>query len=104
MTTVLIACMAAGAAAAILAVAFLLVRRSRRVGEERVVDAVTQINDRMEGMVRELSHALERVQEEHRRSRVLGELGGSIDLDEVLTRTLEAAGSLPGVHAALITV
>ena len=68
------------------------------------MDAVTQINDRMEGMVRELSHALERVQEEHRRSRVLGELGGSIDLDEVLTRTLEAAGSLPGVHAALISV
>ena len=68
------------------------------------MDAVTQINDRMEGMVRELSHALERVQEEHRRSRVLGELGGSIDLDEVLTRTLEAAGSLPGIHAALISV
>ena len=43
-------------------------------------------------MVRELSHALERAQEEHRRTRVLGELGGSIDLDEVLTRTLEAAG------------
>jgi diguanylate cyclase (GGDEF)-like protein len=102
--TVLIACIAAVAATAFLAVAFLLVRRSRRLGEARVVDAVTQINDRMEGMVRELSHALERVQEEHRRSRVLGELGGSIDLDEVLTRTLEAAGSLPGVHAALISV
>ena len=35
---------------------------------------------------------------------MLGELGGSIDLDEVLTRTLEAAGALPGVDAALITV
>ena len=68
------------------------------------MDAVTQINDRMERMVRELSHALERVQEEHRRSSVLGELGASIDLDEVLTRTLEAAGSQPGVHAALISV
>ena len=65
---------------------------------------VGQINDRMEAMVRELSHALERVQDEHRRSQILGELGGSIDLDEVVTRTLEATGSLPGVHAALISV
>jgi diguanylate cyclase (GGDEF)-like protein len=104
MTTVLIACIAAIAATALLAVAFLVVRRSRRHGEGRVVDAVTVINDRMEAMVSELSNALERVQEEHRRSRVLGELGGSIDLDEVLTRTLEATGALPGVHAALVSV
>src|SRR5688500_6101176 len=104
MTTVLIACIAAIAATALLAVAFLVVRHSRRHGEGRVVDAVTVINDRMEAMVSELSNALERVQEEHRRSRVLGELGGSIDLDEVLTRTLEATGALPGVHAALVSV
>ena len=54
--------------------------------------------------MRDLSEALERAQEENRRSRVLGELGGTIDLDEVLTRTLDAAGALDGVDAAVVSV
>jgi diguanylate cyclase (GGDEF)-like protein len=58
----------------------------------------------MEGMVRELSDALERAQEDARRTRVLGELGASIDLDEVISRTLEAGGAIPGVDAALVSV
>jgi diguanylate cyclase (GGDEF)-like protein len=59
------------------------------------------MNTRMETMVSELSEALERAQEEGRRNRMLGELAGTIDLDEVLTRTLDAAGAMPGVDAAL---
>src|SRR4051812_49549029 len=59
------------------------------------------MNSRMEGMVSELSEALEHAQEEGRRNRMLGELAGTIDLDEVLTRTLDAAGAMPGVDAAL---
>jgi diguanylate cyclase (GGDEF)-like protein len=55
-------------------------------------------------MVRDLSAALERVQEESRRSRVVGELAGTIDLDEVLTRTLEATGALRGVDAVVVSV
>jgi diguanylate cyclase (GGDEF)-like protein len=62
------------------------------------------MNTRMEAMVRELSEALERAQEEGRRNRFLGELGGSIDLDEVLSRTLEAGGAIPGVDAALVSI
>jgi diguanylate cyclase (GGDEF)-like protein len=58
----------------------------------------------MEAMGRELADALEETREEARRSRSLGELGGTIDLDEVLNRTLDAAGALPGVDAALVTV
>ena len=104
MITVLIACTAALVATVVLAVAVLLVRRSQGAGEERLAGVVAQINDRMESMVRDLSEALERAQEENRRTRVLGELAGSIDLDEVLNRTLEAAGALPGVDAALVTV
>jgi len=72
--------------------------------DERLMEVVTDMNARMEGMVRELSEALERAQEEGRRNRFLGELGGSIDLDEVLTRTLEAAGAIPGADAALVTI
>lgn len=104
MTSVLIACAAAVAALALLGVVYLLVRRSGGAGDERLEAVVAQINDRMESMVRELSEALERAQEENRRTRVLGELGGSIDLDEVLTRTLEATGALTGVDAAVVAV
>ena len=104
MINLLIACAAAVAAVALLGIVFLLVRRGKSSGDERLETVVSQINDRMESMVRELSEALERAQEENRRTRVLGELGGSIDLDEVLTRTLEATGALTGVDAAIIAV
>ena len=104
MSTLLLACAAAFAAAAVLAASFLLVRRWQRRAEQRVAFAVAEINERMETMVRDLSEALERAQAETRRSRVLGELAGSIDLDEVVTRTLEATGALPGVDAAVVTV
>ena len=62
------------------------------------------MNQRMESMVSDLSVALERAQEEGRRNRMLGELAGTIDLDEVLTRTLDAAGAMPGVDAALARI
>jgi diguanylate cyclase (GGDEF)-like protein len=104
-TTALIA---VGTAAVVLLVALLVVlARSRRRGErsERdVLALVSELNERLEGMVRELSDSLERAREESRRNRVLGELGASIDLDEVLSRTLEAAGSVPGVDAALVSI
>ena len=47
---------------------------------------------------------MERSREDVRRSRVLGELAGSIDLDDVLTRVLEAARATPAADAALVTV
>jgi diguanylate cyclase (GGDEF)-like protein len=104
MTTILIACGAALAAMALAATVFLLGRRSGGAGDDRLAALAAQLDERMEGMVRDLSQALERAQEENRRSRVLGELGGTIDLDEVLTRTLDATGALPGVDAAVVSV
>jgi diguanylate cyclase (GGDEF)-like protein len=102
------ALVAAGAAAATLVLVLLVVLvRSRRRGrddQEHVLELVSRMNLRMEGMVRELSEALERAQEEARRNRFLGELGSSIDLDEVLSRTLEAGGAIPGVDAALVSI
>jgi diguanylate cyclase (GGDEF)-like protein len=99
---------AVGAAVATLALVLLVVfARSRRRGrddQDRVLELVSEMNVRVEGMVRELSEALERAQEEGRRSRFLGELGASIDLDEVLSRTLEAGGAIPGVDAALVSI
>jgi diguanylate cyclase (GGDEF)-like protein len=103
------ALVAAGAAASALAVVVLLVmvvraRRRGRSDQERVAALASEMNARMEGIVRELSESLERAQEERRRNRFLGELGASIDLDEVLSRSLEAAGAIPGVDAALVSV
>jgi diguanylate cyclase (GGDEF)-like protein len=99
---------AVGAAAAVLAIALILVlvrsRRRGQDGKEQVLVLVSEMNMRMESMVRELSDALERAQEEGRRNRFLGELGHSIDLDEVLARTLEAGGAIPGVDAALVSI
>ncbi len=86
------------------ATVFLLGRRFGGAGEERLAAIAAQLDQRMEAMVQDLSDALERAQEENRRSRVLGELGGTIDLDEVLTRTLDAAGALGGVDAAVVSV
>jgi diguanylate cyclase (GGDEF)-like protein len=66
--------------------------------------AIRELNSRMDGLFGELTQALERSQEDERRTKHLGELAGSIDLDEVLTRVLEAAGATPGADAALITL
>jgi diguanylate cyclase (GGDEF)-like protein len=104
MTTFLIACGAVLAATLLVAVVFLLGRRSRGRADARLDALAAQIDGRMDAMVRDLSAALERAQEETRRSRVLGELGGTIDLDEVLTRTLEATGALRGVDAVVVAV
>src|ERR671911_1615896 len=104
MTTILIACGAALAAMALAAIIFLLGRRSGGAGEDRLAAMAAQLDERMEAMVRDLSEALERAREENRRSRVLGELGGTIDLEEVLTRTLDAMGALGGVDAAVVSV
>jgi diguanylate cyclase (GGDEF)-like protein len=103
-TTTTVVAIAAGGAALVLLLLVLWLLRGAAKGEasdERLAELVTDMNTRMEGMVSELTEALERAQEEGRRNRMLGELAGTIDLDEVLTRTLDAAGAMPGVDAAL---
>jgi diguanylate cyclase (GGDEF)-like protein len=81
--------------------ATLLVRRSARRADARVAELVATLNDRIDELARELAGAREEAEEELRRSRVLGDLGGTIDLDEVLARALEAATALAGADAAL---
>src|SRR2546428_839884 len=76
--------------------------RSDNSTDERVAEVVASLNARMDELGRELAGALERAEEEGRRSRIFGELAGSIDLDEVLSRTLEAAGALEDADAALV--
>jgi GAF domain-containing protein len=103
-TTALVIAGAAVGAVLVVALVLILVRRPSRGGQEELLTAVSEMNKRMETMVRELSESLERAQEEGRRNRYLTEVAGSIDLDEVLSRTLEAAGAVPGVDAALVSI
>ena len=80
-----------------------LVRRSGRRADERVSDVVRVLETRMDELGRELAGAVERAEEEGRRSRFLGEIAGSIDLDEVLARTLEAAtDAVPEADASVV--
>ena len=77
-------------------------RRSRRRADERVGAVVQTLEKRMDELATELAGAVERAEDEGRRSRFLGEIAGSIDMDEVLARTLEAGTRMGGVDAALI--
>src|SRR2546421_2179859 len=103
MTTILIGISVGLGALVVLLLALLVVRwRSDNSADERVAEVVASLNERMDELGRELAGALQRAEEEGRRSRIFGELTGSIDLDEVLSRALEAAGSLEGADAALM--
>jgi diguanylate cyclase (GGDEF)-like protein len=79
-------------------------RRSEAPGDERFAEAVQRLEARMAAMAKELTGTLERAQVEGRKNRQLGELAGTIDLDEVLTRVLQAAGAIPGADAALVAL
>jgi diguanylate cyclase (GGDEF)-like protein len=101
------ALVALGTTAAALVVVLLgsrLTRRSQVSTEERTAGLVRELEARMERMGAELLTALERAREETRRGRFLGELAGSIDLEDVMRRTLDAAGAVPGADGALINV
>ena len=79
-------------------------RSSEQEREERVGSLLADMNLRMETMRSELAEAIAHAQEEARRHRYIGELGASLDLEDVIARTLEAAGALPGVDAALLAI
>lgn len=104
MTTLLIS-LSAGLGATVVALAALLViaqRRSAKEAETRVSTVVATLEKRMDELATELAGAVERAEEEGRRSRFLGEIAGSIDLDDVVAKTLEAAVSVTGADAALL--
>ena len=69
-----------------------------------LVEAVDQMRAQMDGLSNDLSEALERAERESRRNRLFGELGGSIDLEELMDRVLDAAMEIPGFDAAMMVV
>src|SRR5919108_300042 len=94
-----------GAGIGIVALAFfVLLMRGRRAADERFAAVMEEVTTRMDRAVRDLQAAVDRTHDDDQRARILGELAGTIDLDEVLARVLEAAGAIRGVDAALVTV
>src|SRR5438876_859511 len=103
MTTILIGTSAGLGALALLLLGLLIWRwRAESATDERVAEVVAGLNARMDELGQELAAALERAEEQGRKQRIFGELAGSIDLDEVLSRALEAGAALHGADAALV--
>jgi len=78
--------------------------RSRPAPANELARAVDDIRLTMDALAQDVSQALDRAERETRRNRLFGELSGSIDLEEVLDRVLDAAMELPGFDAAMIVV
>jgi hypothetical protein len=78
-------------------VAGLIVRRRAPSPEptRELVEAVSAMRVKMDALSQDLSDALERAERESRRNRLFGELGGSIDLEELMDRVLDAAMEIP---------
>jgi diguanylate cyclase (GGDEF)-like protein len=104
MTIVIVAMIAVVAG---IVVAFLLSRRretTRPVPDEDIVRAMAEMRSKMDELAGGLSEALERAELEARRNRLFGELGGSIDLEELMDRVLDAAMEITGIDAAMMVV
>jgi diguanylate cyclase (GGDEF)-like protein len=96
---------AAGVAVALLVVAVVgLGRRARRREGERVAALTSRLEARLDEFARDLADATGQAEEERRWRPYLDEVAESVELDEVLARTLEAARRLPGADAALISL
>jgi diguanylate cyclase (GGDEF)-like protein len=93
-----------GATIVALAVFLVLLIRERRIADQRFLVAVRELTAQMAGLIEELDAAVDSRRDDEWRAGVLGELAGTIDLDEVLARVLEAAAAVRGVDAALVTI
>ncbi len=97
---------AAAVVVAAIVVAVLLSRREpqSRPPDEELVRVMAEMRSKMDELAGGLSEALERAEQESRRNRLFGELGGSIDLEELMDRVLDAAMEIPGIDAAMMVV
>src|SRR3954453_18093859 len=62
------------------------------------------IRQQMDLLASELTRTVTKVNEDAARARIIESLGKTLDLDEVLARSAEAASSLPGVTGAVVRV
>jgi diguanylate cyclase (GGDEF)-like protein len=86
------------------ALVFTLLSRSRNARGRQLAEGLEASNARLEERLTALEQELEQARDEGRRSRQLSGIGASIELDTVLSRTLEAAGGIAAVDAATIVL
>jgi len=98
LSTPLLAATAALCVFLLLLIGYLLVLL-RRSGT-RVAD----VERRLDSLAADFGGAVAEAEEQGRRSRLLGQITGTIDLDEVLGRALEAVAAVHGVDAAVVRV
>jgi len=105
-TTTAVILAAAIVAAVVLMLGVLIRRRTPPPTPEtgQLVEVVTEMRRKMDELSHGLSEALERAERESRRNRLFGELGGSIDLEELMERVLDAAIEIPGYDAVMMAV
>ena len=102
-TLVIVLAVALGVVAVVALVLLLRLRsRTSREVEEQVAETMETLEARLDELTQELTSAVRRAEEETRRSRFLAQIGTTIDLDEALGSTLEAASALPRVDAAVV--
>jgi diguanylate cyclase (GGDEF)-like protein len=77
-------------------------RRSSGDVEIQVAATVETLEARLDELARELGSAVSRAEEEAQRSRFLGQIATTIDLDDAIGSTLQAAAGLPKVDAAVV--
>ena len=77
-------------------------RRNSRDVEAQVTATVQTLEARLDELAQELSSAISRAEEEAQRSRFLGQIATTIDLDDAINSTLQAAAGLPKVDAAVV--
>jgi diguanylate cyclase (GGDEF)-like protein len=102
LTTAVIALAAAAAALFIVALVGLGAVRARRAADARLNRAFGELRAQMESLAGDMQSALVRVEGITRRQHALDDLGSSIDLDDVLTRTAEAAAFIPGAESSVV--
>jgi diguanylate cyclase (GGDEF)-like protein len=77
-------------------------RKNSRDVDAQVTATVETLESRLDELARELSSAVRRAEEEQQRSRFLGQIATTIDLDDAIGSTLQAAAALPKVDAAVV--
>src|SRR5204862_5981377 len=77
-------------------------RRTSRDVEAQVTATVETLEARLDELAHERSTAVSRAEEEAQRSRCLGQIATTIDLDDAISSTLQAAAGLPKVDAAVV--
>ena len=77
-------------------------RNTSREAEAQVSATVRTLEARLDELAQELSGAVRKAEEEAQRSRFFGQIATTIDLDDAIGSTLQAASGLPSVDAAVV--